>query len=105
MKTIKTEELKELFKMVIDQLEVLEDIKEIEIDRDMYRFIPTDKWESFEQEPLIGSLEDDLEGLQKILNDTDRAMSYVDFDRIASILHFISEKLCPVGDKPFENKN
>jgi len=54
--------------MVIDQLEALEDIKEIKVDRDMYRFIPTDKWQFFEHEPLIGSLEDDLEELQKILS-------------------------------------
>lgn len=102
MKTIKIEDLKKLFKMVIEQLQILEGIDEIEVDKDMYRFIPTDKWQSFSQEPLTGSLYDDVEELQKMLNDPDKVISYNDFDRVANLLHFVSEKLNPVSGIPFE---
>ena len=30
-------------------------------------------------------------------------LSYVDFDRIASLLHYISEKMNPVSGVPFES--
>lgn len=101
MKTIKVNDLKKLFQMIIEQLKILEGVDEIDVDKDMYRFVPTDKWQSFEQQPLIGSLFDDVDELKKLLSDTDRVISYVDFDRIASVLKYISEKLNPVGEEPF----
>lgn len=104
MKTIKINDLKKLFEMVIEQLHTLEGIEEIEVDKDMYRFIPTDKWQSFSQEPLTGSLYDDVEELQKVLNEADKVISYNDFDRVANLLHFISEKLNPVSGIPFEEE-
>ncbi len=103
MKAIKVDDLRKLLKMVIEQLHILEGIDKIEVDKDMYRFIPTDKWQSFDQEPLIGSLYDDIEELEKLLNNSDKVISYVDFDRIANILHFVSEKLNPVSGTPFED--
>lgn len=102
MKAIEVNDLEKLFKMVIKQLRILENLKKIDVEIDMYRFIPTDKWQSFEQEPLQGSLYDDLEELQRVLSEPDNVISYVDFDRIASILHYISEKMNPVNDVPFE---
>jgi len=102
MKEIKVNDLEKLFKMIIDQLSVLERVDKVKVDKDMYRFIPTDKWQSFSQEPLIGSLYDDLEELEKLINDSDKVISYVDFDRIASLLHYISEKRNPVSGIPFE---
>ena len=103
MEKLDVSELKLLFSLVIEQLRTIENIKTIDIDRDMYRFVPTDKWQSFEQEPLIGSLYDDIKELRKIFNNSERTITYVDFDRIANVLHFISEKYNPVGDIPFED--
>jgi hypothetical protein len=42
--------------------------------------------------PAVGSLDDDMTELRKLLADPDRA-SAVDFDRIAAILKLLSAKL------------
>lgn len=91
MRKIKVIELEQLFSRIIEKLKV-EKVEKIELDSDFYRFIPTDKWDSYEDDiALVGSLYDDWDSLKEILEDSDRAMTYVDFDRIASILRIVSE--------------
>lgn len=97
---IKINDLKKLFIMIVEYLN-FENIEEINLDIDMYRFIPADEWQSFDKEPIIGSLNDDYKELKKLIEDKDRVMSYVDFDRVANLLHYISEKQNPVGSIPF----
>ena len=96
MEKLKIKELEELFKLVVNKLSINENLREIEIDQDMYRFIPADNWQSFDKEPLIGSLHDDIQELKETLANPDRDLSYVDFNRIASVMNYISEKLNPV---------
>lgn len=102
MKTIKLEDLGRLFELVIEKLAIQESINKIDVDRDMYSFIPTDKWQSIGQKPLVGSLHDDIDSLSKVLTDPNVILTYADFDRIANVLHFISEKMNPVSGVPFE---
>ena len=99
MKKIEVSNLKRLFQMVIEKLQDFEGIDKIEIneDEDMYQFISTDEWQLSEPKPLVGSLYDDLEELEKIIIDSERVITFVDFDRISSILHFISEKMNPTN--------
>ena len=96
MKYIKVVDLKIIFERVIDKLK-FEGIDQIEIENDLYRYIPTDEWDSFERDEIeVGSLYDDLDSLELLVNDIDRPCTYVDFDRVASVLRAISRKNNPV---------
>ncbi len=97
MRNITTEELKFLFKKVIDKLEQ-EGSTSIKIENDFYRFIPTDSWDNYEDIILAGSLYDDLDCLKLIIKESNRPLTYVDFDRLASILRAISEIQNPSVD-------
>lgn len=91
MKTITTKELKELFDLFIKKLED-EDVLEITIESDLYRFVPTDKWDSFTEDIIEqGSLYDDIDSLQNILQNNDIPFTYVDVDRLSFILRIISQ--------------
>lgn len=95
---VELSELEILFNMLIGKLKD-ENILNIEINIDLYRFIPTDKWESFENNIVeMGSLFDDIDSLKLLISDKDRVFTYVDFDRLASLLHAISEIKNPIGN-------
>lgn len=69
----------------------------IPVDTDLYQVIPTDAWDKFDNpEIVVGSLYDDLDSLTKTLNNPENVLTYVDFDRTASLLRYLSEKLNPV---------
>lgn len=74
----------------------LEGVSHLTIETDLYQFIPTDKWNDFQDDfsYAVGSLKDDWESLQKLIEDPLRVSS-VDLDRLASILRAISEELMP----------
>lgn len=92
MKKIDVAELEVIFGKIINKLKS-EEIYNIEIESDLYRFIPTDKWDSYDDDEILtGSLFDDLDSLKLILKDSNRMVTFVDFDRLASILRIISEK-------------
>ena len=89
-------ELKKIFELIIEKLDS-ENIKNIDFKNDIYRFIPTDKWSSFEEDTIeVGSLYEDIEALKLLNKDEERVCTYVDFDRTASVLRAISEILNPV---------
>lgn len=91
MRIITTEELKQILKKVIDKLEQ-DKITDIKIENDFYKLIPIKSdFNNFEDELMVGSLFDDVDSLKLIVNDKDRIITYVDFDRLASILRIISE--------------
>ncbi|MBA3673947.1 MAG: hypothetical protein H0W75_03165 [Chitinophagaceae bacterium] len=83
------------FKKIIEKLKE-ENIEIVDIASDEYLLISTDEWENFEQdvEPIIGSLEDDS---YRLLNTKkgDVPFTYVDFDRVASLLRAISQEINP----------
>ena len=105
MNEIRIAELKTLFNRVIEKLEFEVGGKEaIELKTSSYRLIPTEKWNSYESpedwnsasEIDHGDLNHDLFELKKLLADKNRICSYVDFDRLASVLREISQVQNPV---------
>src|SRR5688572_1281764 len=97
MRKISRKKLEKIFSFLIRKLEY-EKIDEVEITDDFYRIIPTYLWTNFEKdEGVTGSLHDDIDSLELLLKDKERFCTYVDFDRTASLLRAISEKLNPVS--------
>jgi hypothetical protein len=96
MRKLSITELEIIFKKVIKKLED-ERVKELVFKNDFYRLVPTDKWDSYEENIIHeASLFDDLESLKLLISDSKRNTTYVDFDRLASVLRAISENNNPV---------
>lgn len=96
MSSIKISEIELIFSKVIEKLKFEVD-REINIEEDFYKFIPTDEWSSFAEEVIeTGSLSDDIENLKKLVFDKEHPCTYVDFDRLASVLRAISQIKNPV---------
>jgi hypothetical protein len=96
MRKIKIAELEKIFNLAINKLED-ENISEIEIDNDLYRFIPTEKWDTFEDDVIeSGSLFDDIDCLKLCLSDKNRVFTYVDIDRLSFLLRMISQIQNPI---------
>jgi hypothetical protein len=71
---------------------------QIELTDNLYRLIPTDEWQSFNDDNIVtGSLFDDFDSLKNAVSKEDPSFAFVDFDRTASLLRYISEKLNPVN--------
>jgi hypothetical protein len=88
-------ELSTIFNKILQKLEY-ENYNEIILEDDLYRYIPTDKWSSFEDNEIeIGSLYDDINSLLNLQNNKSHPCTYVDFDRLASVLRAISQKHNP----------
>jgi hypothetical protein len=101
---INTDEIESVFNLLIKKLH-LEGIKSIEIEnKDYYWLIGSPEWTDMEKvaEPEVGSLTDDWDSLKKTITG-DRIVTYIDFDRLASILRAISEELNPVDGKKGSN--
>ena len=105
MNNIKVSELKILFKKIIDKLEVEYGKEtELELKSIIYRLISSDKWNKFEKpedwfsasEIIQGDLQDDVLELKKLISDDKRIATFVDFDRLASVLREISEVENPI---------
>ncbi len=95
MQSITLPELKVIFERVLSKLEFeLGDNQEIIFERDFYGIIPTENWQDLYPQPVkfnVGSLYDDLESLKKLITNKERPCTYVDFDRLASVLREISQ--------------
>ena len=109
MNTIKVSELKTLFERVIKKLETeYSSDTEMELKTIIYRLIPTEKWDKFEKpedwfsasEIDQGDLQDDVMELKKMISDNERIATFVDFDRLASVLREISQV-----ENPIESRN
>ncbi len=105
MNTIKVSELKTLFERVIKKLETeYSSDTEMELKTIIYRLIPTEKWDKFEKpedwfsasEIDQGDLQDDVMELKKLISDNERIATFVDFDRLASVLREISQVENPI---------
>jgi len=96
MTVIKISELETIFSKIIEKLK-FEAREEISIEDDFYKFIPTDEWSSFTGDIIeTGSLSDDIDNLKKLVQDKHHPCTYVDFDRLASVLRAISQNMNPV---------
>lgn len=95
MKTITINQLETVFGRVIDKLKFeLGKDGEFKSDTSWYREIPADKWTKFDggsNDEITGDLQDDIDELIKLANDKSRICTYVDFDRISSLLKEISQ--------------
>lgn len=98
-------QLEEIFERIINKLKFeLDEESKILTKTDTYRLIPTEKWNKFDKpenwnsasEINLGSLRDDIEELIKLAKDKDRICTYVDFDRVASLLREISQVNNPI---------
>ena len=96
MKNIKVEELRAIFQKIIEKLKS-EGYEELNFNKDFYRIIPTEKWDSYNEDlAQEASLFDDIDSLKLLNYDSKRTTTYVDFDRLASILRAISQNNNPV---------
>lgn len=95
---ISIKELKLCFNQILDKL-IEDNVDTVELETDYYRLIPTNKWDNFDYDgaPIehVGSLHDDIESLKKMINDPEIPCTYVDFDRLASVLRAISQENNP----------
>ena len=92
---ITVNEIKHIFEHLIQRISD-DKIEFIDIETDYYWFITSDEWDNFSSTPnmAIGSLIDDWISLQKILR-TEHMVTYLDYERLASILRAISETIAP----------
>jgi len=93
---VQTAQLDIIFKKLISKLNEL-GIDSVELDQDYYLLISSTDWTKVGEsnpEPVTGSLIDDWESLEKIATD-EHPLMFVDFDRLASILRAVSEKINP----------
>ena len=96
MIVINIDELKGIMDILISKLKN-ENVSELIINDDLYRYIPTESWASFSNPEIdTGSLSDDIENLKLLLNNKERPCTYVDFDRLASLLRAISQNRNPI---------
>ena len=93
--TINHDQLQKIFDRVI---EMLADCKEIKLaDADYYWSINAPECYEMTDNPeiVVGSLVDDIEALKKLIDNEERPVTFVDLDRLASVLHAISEGINP----------
>ena len=105
MTVINVSELKTLFERVIEKLETeYGAYAEMKLETIIYRLISSDKWNKFEKpedwfsatDIANGDLQDDVMELKKLIKDKERVCTYVDFDRLASVLREISQVQNPI---------
>ena len=92
---VSVNELETLFKLVIRKLKQ-DNILKIDLDMDEYWVIFSNEWNIFEETPTpsVGSLVEDVEYLKKAIQENE-IHSYSEFDRLASLIRFISERNAP----------
>ena len=95
MAEISVAQLQAVFELLIKKLKE-DGLKTITLDQDYYWTISGREKYDFDSapEPAVGSLYDDLAELTKTTLDPDR-MTYLEFDRIAALLNYISERQMP----------
>ena len=96
MNKLSKTELEVFFNLVLRKLSI-DKIEDILFDMNEYWIITTDEWNEFKQNPVpaVGSLEEDITYIKKSIANNE-IISYVDLDRLASVLRAISEIKAPV---------
>ena len=89
--------LENIFSRIISKLK-FNGISDIELTDDFYKIISTYEWSIVPDDIVsVGSLFDDFDSLNKAISQEEVFLTYVDFDRTASLLRYISEKINPVN--------
>lgn len=93
MENISLNELELLFKVVLENLERSK-IRELSFDDDNYWNVPTEDMNSFPAQPEleVGSLYDDISFLKSLLKE-DYQTDFLELERLASLLKYMSKKL------------
>ncbi|BAZ49461.1 hypothetical protein NIES4103_20730 [Nostoc sp. NIES-4103] len=101
---ITVDELKQIFELLFQRIKD-DKIEFVDVETDFYWFVTSDEWSNFDSSPnvAVGSLIDDWDSLQEILRNK-RIVTYLDYERFASILRVISETIAP-SNKIFVNEN
>lgn len=91
--TIKIEDIELLLTKTIKKLKE-DKHTEFSFEYDEYWIITTDEWNKFDAEPkpAVGSLNDDINFLKSVIKE-DLNISYLELERLASILRALSEVL------------
>ncbi len=97
MSKILVSEIEKLFKLLISKLK-RDGIEDINIETDEYWIVLADEWNVQNNSPKlsVGSLEEDITLLKETIKNGEMH-SYVDFDKISSVLRAISEKELPTS--------
>lgn len=99
MKHITINQLENIFQRILKKLifELGKD-GEFKTETSWYREIPADKWTNLSgtsKDEITGDLQVDIQELVKLANDENRICTYVDFDRVSSLLKEISQTQNP----------
>lgn len=104
---VKMDEIESIFMLLIQRAKN-DWIEVIDLETDYYWVITTDEWDDFKSDPspkpVVGSLYDDWESLKKILSG-EHIVTYLDYERFASILRAISETIAPSKRTSVENED
>ncbi|MGC4037070.1 MAG: hypothetical protein QM764_14015 [Chitinophagaceae bacterium] len=97
MDDITIEELEILFKLIIQKLQ-RDKCSKIDFKGNEYWIVSSDEWMNFidTPTPVVGSLKEDVVYLKKAIGEN-AIHSYSEFDRLATVLRFISESQAPIS--------
>jgi signal transduction histidine kinase len=92
---ITVNKLKQIFELLLQRIND-DNIQFIEVETDFYWLITSDVWSNFDSSPeaVVGSLIDDWNSLQEVLENK-HIVTYLDYERFASILRAMSETIAP----------
>ncbi|MEM6766208.1 MAG: hypothetical protein AAF655_14820 [Bacteroidota bacterium] len=99
MEEVSLEELDRFFEAVLTKLKK-DSVSNISIEEDFYWHFAGNDRTNFKSpvDPVVGSLFDDVRSIKDNVLHRE-VTTYLDFDRLASILLYLSEKLNPVNSK------
>ena len=99
---ITVDEIQQIFELLLQRIKD-DKIEFVDIETDFYWLITSDEWSNFNSSPeaVVGSLVDDWDSLQKVL-ESKCIVTYLDYERFASILRVISETIAPSNKKLVE---
>ena len=102
---INVDEIKQIFEYLIQRINN-DNIEFVDVETDYYWLITSDEWDDFDSSPeaVVGSLVDDWDSLQEVL-ESKRIVTYLDYERFASILRAISETIAPSKKKSVEDNS
>ena len=92
---INVNELKQMFDFLVQRIND-DNIEFIDVETDFYWLVTSDEWSNFNSSPeaVVGSLVDDWNSLQEVLK-SKGIVTYLDYERFASILRAMSETIAP----------
>ncbi|MEH2327044.1 MAG: hypothetical protein V7K32_26480 [Nostoc sp.] len=102
---ITVDEIKLIFELLFQRIKD-DQIEFVDVKTDFYWLITSDEWSNFDFSPeaVVGSLVDDWDSLQEVL-ESKHIVTYLDYERFASILRATSETIAPSKKKSVEDNS